>query len=119
MKWPGAAVQGARGCCWPMLMNLDVLIEVLQVESQRAGSVLLEGKKVKLLRSAQDFGAGARPAGDHPGHFPTKLEITLGTSPTKLEPAGPGHFPPNWDQSKLHKRASVLVRNPSQVTKRP
>ena len=68
MKWPGAAVQGARGCCWPNVsVNLDALIKVLQVESQRAGSVLLEGKKVKLLRSAQGFGAGAPQEGFSPG----------------------------------------------------
>ena len=54
MKWLGAAAQGARRCCWPdgqMLTNLDALIEVLQVESQGAGSVLLEGKKVELVRN--------------------------------------------------------------------
>ena len=31
-----------------MLMNLDALIEALQVESQGAGSVLLEGQKVSF-----------------------------------------------------------------------
>ena len=52
MKWLRKVLEDVVG---QMLMNLDALIEVLQVESQRAGRVLLEGKKVKLLRSAQDF----------------------------------------------------------------
>ena len=58
------------------------------------------------------------PAGDQSGHFPHQTGtrnwdeqgISLGTSPTKLEPAG-DQPPPNWDQQGTS-RGSIWALSP-------
>ena len=46
-----------------VIMNLDALIEVFDVESERIGKVLFQGKQVERLRSTQQFRTSAPEQG--------------------------------------------------------